>query len=202
MQKEKGQIVFYDIGANTGFYGVMAAKRYKASVESFEPLSEHVACIRETTHINDLNTINIHTIALGSENSEAELSLAGSGSTLTKGFLGNDNNPKRKVLIKKLDEMDLPSPHFIKIDVEGYKYNVLQGAKGTIKKSLPICFVEISKTFKSRNLVNDSFDKTIGFFTELGYQAYLHNKKLIPVNAATIPDGVHMYLFVPNWFNL
>lgn len=195
--------VVYDIGANTGFYGVLAAYKFNSRVESFEPVSEHVACIEETKRLNRLDTLHTHTIALGESEANLELSLAGSGSTLISDFLGDATHTEKRIVpIKPLDSLNLPAPHFIKIDVEGFEYQVLKGATKTITENLPICFIEISNTFTKRNFKNPHFDETISFFTNRGYTVWRNETNLLPFNKKDIPDGVSMYLFIPPWFTL
>jgi len=44
---------------------------------------------------------------------------------------------------KKIDGMDIPKPDFIKIDVEGFELDVINGALETIRRYKPGIFVEI-----------------------------------------------------------
>jgi len=65
------------------------------------------------------------------------------------------NNP---IHIKKFDEINLNcKPKFIKIDVEGFDYEVLKGMKKTIKKNKPIILVEFNKNnfFKIKKFLKD-----------------------------------------------
>ena len=65
------------------------------------------------------------------------------------------NNPIR---IKRFDQINLNcKPKFIKIDVEGFDYEVLKGMKKTIKKNNPIILVEFNKNnfFKIQKFLKD-----------------------------------------------
>lgn len=193
--------VVYDIGANTGYYGILAATKFAANVHSFEPIPDNISCIKESTRINGVNeNVVTHTLALGSNNSRADLSLAGSGSTLTKKFLGGSTAPVLNVAVKTLDSLKLPAPTFIKIDVEGYEWEVLQGAKETLKKYRPICFIEIAKTFTERNFVHQNWDNIINLFNNLDYKTQRNSSDGLVdiIDSDQIPNGVHMYLFTPN----
>lgn len=63
--------------------------------------------------------------------------------------------------VTTLDSQQL-SPAFIKVDVEGYEYNVLSGAQETLRKHEPILLVE---SFR-----NDP--RTVNMAGELGYEEY------------------------------
>lgn len=189
--------VIYDIGANTGYYGILAATKFNATVHSFEPIPEHIFCIKESARINGAqDRIITHTLALGSTKDNLELSLAGSGSTLTKNFLGESSTPTLKVSVETLDSLNLPAPHFIKIDVEGYEWEVLQGAKETIKKNRPICFIEIAKKFPERKFIHPHFTEIIKFFHNQDYKVERNTAEGL-VDLEDIPDGVSMYLCTP-----
>lgn len=189
----------FDIGANTGYYGILAATKFNASVHSFEPIKEYISCIEESARLNNINNkVTTHNIALGSKSDNLELSLAGSGSTLTKSFLGELSVPTISVPIKTLDSLNLPAPHFIKIDVEGYEWEVLQGAKKTIETYRPICFIEIAKTFSERNFTNKNWADIIKFFSDLNYKIERNTPQGLVDLTEHIPNGVHMYLFSPN----
>ena len=197
-KSQDDRLVFYDIGANTGFYGVLAAKKHGAIVEAFEPVTAHIDCIQETCRLNNLSSIHIHTMGLGAKSDRLSITLAGSGSSLRSGFLGTQSYPTSTVPVEPLDTLQLAAPDFIMMDVEGYEWEVLQGAHKTIANAKPICFMEIAKTFHSRDIKNERFDDTIQFFTDLGYTVYLHHdNKLLPMPATPIPDGTQMYLFLP-----
>ena len=66
-------------------------------------------------------------------------------------------------LVKKLNL----NPNFIKIDVEGAEYEVLQGAKDTLKKYKAIIMLEKHPTLISKNI---SFDIIDNFLNEVGYK--------------------------------
>ena len=190
--------VVYDIGANTGYYGILAATKFNAVVHSFEPVPAHIECIEESSRINGIRErILLHPIALGNHKGNFDLILSGSGSSFKGKFLDDPNLPKMTVSVERLDALKLPVPHFIKIDVEGYEWEVVQGASETIKSHRPICFIEIAKTFSKRNFIHQNWNDIMHFFYSLGYKIQRSTPSGLVELSEQIPDGVQMYLFTP-----
>lgn len=193
--------VLYDVGANTGWYTMLAASLSpSSSVHSFEPLSEHTECLSESVSMNRYgNRVLIHELALSDVQGYAEILLAGSGSSLHKSFL--DTAAKtRKVRTETLDTYvkneGLPLPDFIKIDVEGHEYHVLRGA-ATILDHHPILFIEAAQSLRKlkRNFTNSHFIEMFTALEEKGYKIYILRDGQICEYVPTIKiDGVYMYL--------
>lgn len=82
---------------------------------------------------------------------------------------------KSKLRLKKFDSLNIKKKiDFIKIDVEGHDYFVLQGMKRAIKKNLPIILVEFNK---------ENFKKIYNFLSY--YNAYIFlfsHKKFIKID--------------------
>jgi FkbM family methyltransferase len=207
MLLNQNKLNFYDIGANTGYYGVMAAYLGNGTVQtfSFEPLAECVWSIEQSSKLNSLESkIRIFQTALGDKPGSATLYVSGSGSTLHQDFLGNTDAPQQTVPVEALDNVvakhALPNPDFIKIDVEGHELAVLRGAEKTVSQSHPVLFVEIAKTLKNlgRTFKNPEYENTFELLESWGYVIYcLDGAKLLPADRNFYSDGVHMFLCLP-----
>ena len=68
---------------------------------------------------------------------------------------------------------DISKINFIKIDVDGFDYKVLQGGEETIKHHQPIVFVELGEADLKKN--GDSLQDILDFFTALNYSGVLEN---------------------------
>lgn len=188
----------YDIGCNTGIYSLLAAAKFHATVDAFDPVAQHTTCVRASAALNSLTTITTHTLALGAATGSGSLRLAGSGSSLVPGFNGTKKYDEIVVTIAALDQLNLPPPHFIKIDVEGYEYDVLMGADKTISAARPVCFIEIAERIDARLFVNKRFTQIVAYFTDRSYRLFrLDGSCVTPLAKAPSVDGVRMYLCIP-----
>ena len=202
----KGSCVFYDVGANTGYYGVLAGflGKGKAVVYSFEPLSKYRECLNATIFLNRLeDSIRVFSDALSDTEGQKNFYIAGSGSSLNSDFLGKEYQATQIVQTARLDYLfdqeKLLLPDFIKIDVEGGEMDVLKGAMTVIKTSKPILFIEIAQSVNSgkRNFININFKETFVIMENFGYKAYLsEGGRLDQYNPGQKRDGVAMYLFL------
>jgi FkbM family methyltransferase len=79
-----------------------------------------------------------------------------------------------------LDEYlsDLNQLDFLKIDVDGFDYKVLTGAKNLIAKFRPKVFIELGEYHL--NLNNDSSEDIINFFEKNNYKGELENGEPMP----------------------
>ena len=75
IQVEKGSpIIIYDIGANIGTWSLLALSIFPdATIEAFEPLSDHVNAFKENTQ--NYKNIRCHSYALGSEAGTMKLNI-------------------------------------------------------------------------------------------------------------------------------
>ena len=80
---------------------------------------------------------------------------------------------KKTILVNTLDSFKF-DVCAIKIDVEGHELKVLEGAKSTIKKQLPILMIELK---------NNDAEDIVNFLKKLEYKLYVfENKKLKKIN--------------------
>jgi FkbM family methyltransferase len=131
--------VFYDVGANAGFFSVLMAKEVGPSgrVFAFEPLDENIASIEEQIALNELRQIKLVTMAVGASEGTAEFSFPPGQNSIA--HLGAAHSAGERVSLVKVTTLDAfakdhPHPSLVKIDVEGAETDVLAGAAGMIDK--------------------------------------------------------------------
>lgn len=131
-----------DIGANIGNHSVYFAAICKAAVvHSFEPQKDIFEILKKNIELNHISNICIpHNVALGSEDGQAKIA------AYTKDNTGGTSvamDSKGDMPVKKLDDFGFKKIGFIKIDVEGFEYNVLAGAEKLLKEQSSTLYIEI-----------------------------------------------------------
>lgn len=206
--QEEKEVIFYDIWANTWYFGILARSLPKVRIKThfFEPLKIHTDCIRKSIYLNRIETDSyIHEIGLGKENSQMAFYIAWSWSTLLSDFSGAEITWTCIIDVKNLtdyqEEKSLWMPNFVKIDVEGNEYDVILWGLKVFEKSRPVLYVEIAKDLKNiwRDFININFDDIFIILQDIGYVAfsvsddYKNVSKFLPWKENS---GVHMYLFL------
>lgn len=137
--------VVYDVGANAGFYTLLAATLVGARgrVVSFEPVPSNLEVLRRHIALNDLVNVEVIEAAVADRDGIAAFSAEGGhGATARLSESGN-----LRVRVTTLDtlrsEGRIPAPTLIKIDVEGAEYAVLRGAERLLRDTLPYLIVEL-----------------------------------------------------------
>jgi FkbM family methyltransferase len=162
-------MTFYDVGANVGFYSMIAARLVDktGNVISFEPLPENLRALEGNATANHFPNIKIFPFALGCRNEEA-IFLVSERPTWGKldgiGEPPDQYSTNIRVKVGRLDSLiaqyDLPNPDLVKIDVEGAEVEVLNGARQLLTRNRPIVIVELHGT----NRPIHTFFEEIGYF--------------------------------------
>ncbi len=138
-----------DVGAYTGIYSIAAAKA-GANVVALEPNPEVYKrliqnCIRNSVAIEALE------MAAGAEIGTGRLNTRNRPPLTTAGTLvGSKGN---QVDIVPLDSMELENVTAVKVDVERYELEVLEGMKRTIEEHRPLLICEALGTEESTRLI-------------------------------------------------
>ena len=149
-----------DIGANIGCI-TQALLSAGFTVDAFEPQPE----IFELLEFNAVGA-TLHNTAVGNEAGMAtmpKVQYAAKGNFGGLGLFESSIYGTIKVPVTTIDSFGYDDVGFIKIDVEGYEYEAITGARETINRCRPILYVEDDRTEKSRALrqLISSMDYTI-----------------------------------------
>ena len=145
-----------DIGANVGDWALPMALAVgpQGKVLAFEPVPYLVQALVKTARINRHDWVEVFELALGSTDGTAEFSVerANSGGSRL-GRMAGDFSPIT-VRTARLDSVlasrsDITRVDFIKVDVEGFEEQVLQGARETLARFRPALLFESG--FESRD---------------------------------------------------
>jgi FkbM family methyltransferase len=126
----------YDIGANVGFYTLLAASRAKRVI-AVEPLAENVAYLKRHLDLNRVCNVEVWPAAVADEEGTEPFAASGNRS---QGKLGVEGPMVRTVTLDRLCEIFGP-PALIKVDVEGAEYRVLLGGQKCLCAHRPIIFM-------------------------------------------------------------
>lgn len=137
--------VVWDIGSYLGLYAITAARAtgLHGSVYAFDLIEENVERIRQHAAINGLEGV-IQSFALGIGAMSGNMSLR--EHTRSDWTSLSPTGKGRRVKVSTVDDLvrqGLKVPDLIKIDVEGYELDVLQGALKTLARHRPIILCEI-----------------------------------------------------------
>lgn len=162
---------FLDIGANVGFYSLLAGRLVGelGHVHSFEPLPRNLAYLNRHVDLNRLRNLTVHPLAL-SEGPERTMSFAKSINPSSGHLLAERSaETSIEVSVKSLDmlwkENVFLTPSVIKIDVEGAEASVLRGGEEMLRTCRPVILLAGHGT--------DMQERCCNLLVQWGYQIHL-----------------------------
>jgi FkbM family methyltransferase len=170
--KLKSDFCVYDIGSNMGLYSIEFAKIVGSGgkVFSFEPSAINFNKLTDNVkNISNIITINN---AVGRHVSKLFISQGIDEIGATSKLNGSKNGLGNWVDVTTIDELitKLAMPNAIKIDVEGFEINVLQGAQKTLmNQDLKVVGVEIHSTILDEQGIKNPVEKIEKIFKESGF---------------------------------
>jgi len=152
--------VLWDVGANVGLYSIYAAKKNNVRVFAFEPSVFNLELLARNIFMNKLQEqVTVIPVALNNTMGSSLFKMTstawgGALSTFEKDFdqHGGKLNSifEYQILGMTIDEavqlLNIPSPSFIKIDVDGIEHFILRGGTDTLKRVESV-MVEIDDAF-------------------------------------------------------
>lgn len=163
-----------DIGANVGQFSLeLLENGYKGDIISFEPLSSAYADLLKNSKKYN-NWIVYDKSAIGNQDGEIDInisnnSVSSSVLNISEKHIDASHESKfigvEKVIINKLDSViktDLISDKniFIKIDTQGFEWQVLEGATEILKKSKGVlCELSFDELYEGQHKWKDILDK-------------------------------------------
>jgi FkbM family methyltransferase len=156
----KGMTVL-DIGANIGYYSLLAAARIakNGKVHSFEPVRETYSRLQQNITLNEFKNIEAHRYIIHDHIGEMDIFVAdksNTGSSSLSRSMENFSNTVQKVQTITIDSYiksrQIKSVDIVKIDVEGSELFVLKGMRNLLKRDNMKIFTEINgENLKKQN---------------------------------------------------
>ncbi|NQU33613.1 MAG: FkbM family methyltransferase [Bacteroidetes bacterium] len=185
--------LFIDVGANIGAYTVLASGEIGASTISIEPIPSTYKILIDNILINRIqNKVQALNIGLG----KSEMKIKFTKSMDTVNHVATDNEIDTiEVEVDTLDSVTNLIPTLIKIDVEGFETEVLNGAEKILNnKDLKAIIIELNG---SGNRYGYDENKIHVKLLALQFKPYYYNPKtrvLTEVSGYVNSDGNALYI--------
>jgi FkbM family methyltransferase len=148
--------VVYDIGANLGFFSLVAARMVGPTgrVFAFEPAPDNAEAIRRNAELNLVSNLVVVPRAVSARGGLARLQVVDDQSWSRLEEFGEHPDTERVLEVETvtIDELvgsaELPPPALVKIDVEGAELAVLEGMRATIAQHQPAIVCELHGTHR------------------------------------------------------
>ena len=167
---------FVDVGANVGFYAVMAARAVGPTgrVHAFEPNPENCRLILLSAERNGFDNIEVHPVALGGSTGHAlfHTHLGSNGGLVTSGVDALLQPTTTVAPLARLDDIIQDRVDLIKIDVEGAEGLVVSGATKLLDAHRPTVLTEFSLDMLRRVSGMEGADY-LRLWTDRGYTPFL-----------------------------
>jgi FkbM family methyltransferase len=134
--------VFFDIGANVGFYTLLGSRRVgpAGQVHAFEPLPQNVRLLKQHVDMNRCRNVRVHEVAIGGTSGVVAFA---QGDDSFTGRVGDSG--ELQVCLRTLDSLvvsgTVPMPQIVKMDIEGGEYEALLGAEYVLRTGRPLVFL-------------------------------------------------------------
>jgi FkbM family methyltransferase len=144
--------IVLDIGANIGWYSLIAAQKIKAEnhIYAFEPASNAYQKLLKHISLNEASQISAHNCCIADYEGEILLNICEDdaynsvGNSPILNIQEQVNSPVINI-DAFIEKYRIPKVDIIKIDTEGAEMLVLKGAKKTLQKFSPVIFLKLIK---------------------------------------------------------
>jgi FkbM family methyltransferase len=136
--------VVVDVGANIGYFTMLAASRIGPSgrVIAFEPNPDNCALIRNGIEANGFVNVDLHAYGVADIDSDFAIDITGSNGALRQERRAGDVIVRTVILDSYLaheNRMDI-----VKMDIEGFEGRALRGMRQLLERHRPVIFTEFS----------------------------------------------------------
>src|ERR1700759_1684771 len=167
-----------DIGANIGFQSIRIGRSVgnTGRVYSFEPLNYLQTKFKKNIALNKLENVTLFPFALSNQAGEITYSINENNWNQGTFSLRDQSTGDKiqQILIKVADELpeikELSRLDLIKIDVEGFEFQVLKGLVTTLKKHKPRIIFEYDSNYWAAN--GQQISECYNFLKGLNYELY------------------------------
>jgi FkbM family methyltransferase len=172
-----GCVAAVDVGANVGFFALLAARAGKPVV-AVEPLPSNVQALLKNLELNGAEGVEVFVAALSDRPGVVSLRGGRQGGSLVEGWGGSGSTSLYRNLVPANTLDNLVAGRYsgqrllVKMDVEGHEYTALQGASATLARTpRPVWILEHVLTENFPPAGNPHFADLFRLFWDHGYAA-------------------------------
>ncbi|HWF45341.1 MAG TPA: FkbM family methyltransferase [Candidatus Kapabacteria bacterium] len=141
-ERVKPGMVVYNIGANLGYYALLASERIgkNGTVYAFEPEPKNFEMLSRTIKENHAANVTAIPAAVGAMEGVAALSISptNSGDHQLQAVAGRDHVAVEVLTVDDFIAQVHPAPNIIILDVQGAELDVLRGAQSLLARPEPL----------------------------------------------------------------
>jgi len=196
--------VVFDVGANVGLTTAAFARfAPDGAIHSFEPSPDAFPCLQETVKVNGFTNVVLHQLGLGAI--PGKLSFVDDPNSASASHLAIDDTGRRGTSLTvdietvdgvverdRIDRLDL-----IKIDVEGFDLDVVEGAVTTIERLKPVCIIEFNsftlQAFRNRS-PREVLETLLSVFDSVYFRVRTTGELLLLDSGERLIEFLHMNL--------
>jgi FkbM family methyltransferase len=187
-----------DVGSNIGLHSISWARDiHDAKIISIEPSPITSELLKKNINANKLSK-KITVVTKAISNKQGNLDFYHCEDDAYSSLKDTKRKKVKKIFKIEVDTLDnivdqlkLSKVDFIKIDVEGFDSEVIEGGVKTINFYKPDIFIEI---YKGSNSNSEPY-KTINMLLKIGYYAYVFSKGKVIKYEGVHSDSLYNYYF-------
>ena len=182
-----------DIGSNVGYLAAFYNFFFQKKIICFEPSSINFYYLKK--NLSEYKNIELNNFALGSEDKNSFLSIPsfeqnrpGDLGLLTLKENFQSKMFREKISVKNFSDLKYFNQdgknYYIKIDVEGYELEVLNGMESFVEKNNCIFKIELNKNYYDKN----TFLKIKKYFMQKKYSPFIFDREFKELRKKSFED--------------
>lgn len=164
----------FDIGANIGYYSIQFAEAENAIIYAFEPMSYQFETLQRNISLNSISNVKAIKKIVSDKDGAERIYFSGFENT-GKSSLVKKTNQYEDIDAITLDSycesQNIKRVDLIKIDVEGFEFNVLNGFRNMLE-SQKVSHIFIELLEKNLQEAGASSREICDLLNEYGYKGY------------------------------
>ena len=177
LEQSKDRSRFLDVGAHYGVFS-LAFAACGGEVRALEPSDDAFPVLCENIRLNP--ELKVRPVKMAVGNRAGKIAMHREGDHFVASGRSSKGDDDVDVVVMTIDEFVVREqfvPDAIKIDVEGFEVNVLEGAKSVLLQNAPLVFLEVHPEFIQRQ--GRSVDELLQLMSSCNYLFFDSDDRLI-----------------------